>query len=122
MMTDVKHSVGVNEFNLVSRHLKIDHLTSENQSALLTEVEQILGVDAVSYDEKQRLFNVAYDATHTDLESIEKIITSYGADISDGWWNHLKEDYYKFVDQNIKDNAEHVPSCCHKPPSGLNKK
>lgn len=121
-MTNTKHRVGVSELNLVSRHLKLDHITADNQSALLAEIDQIQGVNAVSYNEKQQMFNVAYDATHTNLEKIEQIITRYGGDIADGWWNHFKENYYKFVDQNIKDNAEHVPSCCHKPPAGLRKK
>lgn len=121
-MVDIKNSVGVSELNLVSRHLKLDYITAENQSVLLTEIDQIHGVDTVSYNEKKQMFNVAYDATLTNLEKIEQIITRYGGDIADGWWNHFKESYYKFVDQNIKDNAEHVPSCCHKPPAGLNKK
>lgn len=121
-MTNTKHRVGVSKLNLVRRHLKLDHITADNQSALLAEIDQIHGVDAVSYNKKQQMFNVAYDATHTNLEKIEQIITRYGADIADGWWNHFKENYYKFVDQNIKDNAEHVPSCCHKPPAGLHKK
>jgi hypothetical protein len=65
---------------------------------------------------------MAYEATHTNLAQIKPIITRYSANITYGWWNHFKENYYKFVGQNIKDNAEHVPSCCHKPPAGLNNK
>ncbi|TMM42400.1 cation transporter [Colwellia ponticola] len=121
-MTNIKHRVGVNELNLVSRHLKLDHITDDNKSALLAEIDLIHGIDTVSYNDKEQVFSVAYDATHTNLEEIEQIITRYGAYIADGWWNHFKENYYKFVDQNIKDNAEHVSSCCHKPPTGLHKK
>ena len=30
-----------------------------------------------------------------------------------------KDGYYKFVDQNLNGNAEHVASCCNKAPAGL---
>ena len=30
--------------------------------------------------------------------------------------NQFKEDYYRFVDENVKANAKHVPFSCHKVP------
>jgi hypothetical protein len=34
-------------------------------------------------------------------------------DIGAGRWNRIKEDYYRFIDQNVKENAKQKPWSCH---------
>jgi hypothetical protein len=62
--------------------------------------------------------HIGYDATHCNLDGIETIIRAHGADISDDFWTKIKEGYYQFVDENIRENAKHKPWSCHRVPPG----
>lgn len=118
-MTEEKtHKVGVNENWLMSRHLRLEGSVEKNHQLIVQEVDQLLGVDAVSINLSECLLNVAYDATKRQLDEIEDVVRKYECDIADDWWTHFKESYYKFVDQNVKDNARREPWSCHKRPPG----
>jgi hypothetical protein len=119
-MSNFDHKVGVNENNLVIRTLKLTGMNKSNTTTIITEINDTFGVDAVSYDESEVMLHLAYDATNVNLDGIEDILHKHSVDVSDNWWNHIKEDYYKFVDQNVKDNANHQPWSCHKVPPGSN--
>ncbi len=121
-MSDLDHRVGVQEANLVVRHLKLEGITDENKAAILSEIDQTFGIDNVSFDDNSQTLNVAYDATNCCLDGLEEIIHKYGADISHDLWTHFKEMYYKYVDENVKDNAQHQPWSCHQNPPGGGKK
>jgi len=120
-MSNFDHKVGVSEANLVIRTLKLTGMNKENSETIIAEINATFGVDAVSYNEDDKMLHLAYDATNINLDGIEDILTKHNAKVSDTWWNHIKEDYYKFVDQNVKDNANHKPWSCHKTPLGSRK-
>jgi hypothetical protein len=121
-MTDLDHRVGVKEANLVVRHLKLEKINEQNKADILSEIDQTFGIDNVSYDDASQTLNVAYDATHCDLDGLEEIIAKHGADIAHDLWTRFKESYYKYSDENVKDNAEHEPWSCHTKPPGSNRK
>tara|TARA_E500000178_G_C17035691_1_gene763246 strand:- start:2689 stop:2850 length:162 start_codon:yes stop_codon:yes gene_type:complete len=52
-MTDLDHRVGVRENNLVVRNLKLSNVTSENIDALIEEIDQMFGLDEVSFNRKE---------------------------------------------------------------------
>ncbi len=108
-----EHRLGVNEVNLVTRKLKLDPSDHPILLQAIEEIDQLYGLDSVAYDEEKRMLGLAYDATRICIECVEEILSRYGIAISDGWWNRFKEDHYRFVDQNIKDNAAHEPWNCH---------
>ena len=118
-MNYFEHRPGVKEINLVNRHLKLEGVTEENKTAIISEIDTLIGIENVSFDERTATLNIAYDATHCDLDGIESLLQAHGADTSDGLWTKIKEGYYKFVDQNIKDNDEHAPHCCNAMPKTL---
>jgi len=121
-MSNFKHRAGVSEMNFVVRHLTLESLThgneENNMQLTLAEIDKQFGVDKVSFENDSNVLTVDYDASHFDVEHLEVIIEKQGYKVADSWWNHLKENYYKFTDQNIKDNSKHQASCCHKPPVG----
>jgi hypothetical protein len=43
-------------------------------------------------------------------------------DVSHDWWTHFKEGYYKCIDGNVKDNANHEPWSCHQIPLAAGRK
>ena len=121
-MSDLDHRVGVREQNLVVRNLKLSNVTEESCDELVKEIDQLFGIDEVSYNIKEGEIHLAYDAANINLDGIEEVIRKHGADVHDDWWTHTKESYYKFVDQNIKDNSAHKPWSCHKVPPGASRK
>ena len=121
-MSELKHRVGVKEANLVVRNMKLYHVNDDNKRLMLDEIDHICGGDAVSFYQEKSTLHLAYDATHVNLDCIEVIIKKHGIKLDNNWWSQIKKEYYKFVDQNIKENAQHKPLSCHKVPPGNNKK
>ncbi|MAK45281.1 MAG: hypothetical protein CMN80_14160 [Spongiibacter sp.] len=115
-MKNTEHRLGVSEVNLVVRHLKLDAKNVSNINDAITEIDKLYGLDAVSFDEQSQVLNLAYDASRLCLDGIEDVLAKHGIEVGHDWWTHFKEGYYKFVDQNIKDNSEHEPWSCHKSP------
>jgi hypothetical protein len=121
-MSDFDHRVGVSEANLVIRNLRLSNVNDGNREALMEEIDQLFGIDEAVYNTEEKSIYLAYDALNLNLDGIEDVIRKHGVDINDDWWTHTKEEYYKFVDQNIKDNAQHTPWSCHKTPPGTGKR
>ncbi|MEW9799312.1 cation transporter [Alteromonas sp. CYL-A6] len=121
-MSDLEHRVGVKEVNLVIRNLRLSNVNEANCDALIEEIDKLFGIDEVSYNIKEGVIHLAYDATHINLDGIEEVIRRHGADLHNDWWTHSKEGYYQFVDQNIKDNSTHKAWSCHTVPPGAHKK
>ena len=121
-MSNLQHRAGVRDVNLVVRHMRLSRVSDDNRDAMMNEIDHLFGIDEAIYNSQQGAVYLAYDATHIDLDGIEEVIRKHGADIHDDWWTHTKEGYYKFVDQNIKDNDVHEPWCCHKIGQHINRK
>jgi hypothetical protein len=121
-MNDFDHRVGVKEVNLVTRNLRLTNVTEDNRNALMEEIDHLFGIDEASFNTEEKSIYLAYDATNINLEGIEEVIKKHGADIHNDWWTHTKEEYYKFVDNNLKNNSEHIPWSCHKSPPRAGKR
>lgn len=115
-MKKKEHRLGVSEVNLVHRHLKLADVDTSRIALAISEIDEIYGIDDVSFDERSRKLDVAYDASRTCIDCIEDVLAKHRVEISHDWWTRFKEGHYRFVDQNVKDNAEHVPFSCHKVP------
>ena len=112
-MSGNEHRLGVSEVTLVVRHLKLEPTLPDAVSAALAEIDAVYGIDATSFDEKSHVLNLAYDATRTCIDGLEAILKKHEIEVSHDWWTHFKEGYYRFVDDNIKDNAKAEPWSCH---------
>lgn len=118
MSNKENHRLGVSEVNLVVRHLRLEPIEQIRLQEAIAEIENIYGLDAISFDEKSNVLNLAYDASRVCLDGIESLLKLHDVEVSHDWWTHFKEGYYKFVDQNVKDNVNHEPLSCHKRPPG----
>jgi hypothetical protein len=121
-MKNTQMRQGVSKANRVVRKLKLDKPVGKDISAALGEIDELPGMDEVWVDEKTGVLRLAYDAGRLSIGSIEAVLSEHGIVLSDNWWNRLKVNQYRFVDQNVKDNAAHVPSCCNKIPPGAGSK
>lgn len=116
-MTHNEHRLGVSEINLVNRHLPlITPVDSQKMADAIEEIDQLYGLDHVALAEKSGMLDFAYDASRLCIQCVEDILDKYEIQIKQGWWTHIKEEYYRFVDQNIKDAAQHEPWSCHNTP------
>jgi hypothetical protein len=111
-----EHRLGVSEVNLVTRHLRLRECDKEAIEDAIAEIDEIYGMDAVSFDAKKYVLNFAYDATRTCIDCIEEILQKHKIEVSSDWWTQFREGFYRYVDQNVKDNATHEPFSCHKLP------
>lgn len=118
-MNNSDHRAGVKEANLVKRHLKLSGIDERNIDSLYDEIDQLPGVDSVRIQGAR--MDVAYDASHCHIDMLEEVVRQHGGRFSDAWWARVKKSYYRFVDQNARDNAAHVPHCCGKVPPGAGK-
>jgi hypothetical protein len=112
------HKVGINEAFLVKRKLKLTGMTQQSVELAKLEVESIRGVDRVNLSVKSGRLSVSYDASITSIIAILDMLQTQGIEPASDWWNRLKISWDKQIDQNVRDNAKHVPHCCSKPPTG----
>ncbi|SDJ17637.1 hypothetical protein SAMN04488540_105209 [Ferrimonas sediminum] len=121
-MTEHHHRLGVSEVNLVVRHMKLVPCEKSSLEAAEEELDQLYGMDDISFDETSNVLNLAYDASRLCLDGIEEVLQKHGIKVSHDWWTRFKEGYYRFIDQNVKDHATHKPWSCHKSPPGSGRK
>ena len=121
-MTNAEHRLGVSEVNLVVRHLRVEPVDQTNLEAAIAEIDQLYRLDAISFDEKRHVLNLAYDASRICLDGIEDVLKKHNVEVSHDWLTHFKEGYYKFIDENVKDNASHEPWSCHQTPQDASRK
>lgn len=112
------HKPGIHEAFLVTRTLKLKGLEDRSITDIETDIASIRGVDCISLNQNRRLLRVAYDASVTSIDRILDQLSIHGINIDNGWWNRFKLGWDRQIDQNVRDNAKHVPHCCSKPPPG----
>ncbi|MFT6491495.1 MAG: hypothetical protein ACJAWP_000376 [Porticoccus sp.] len=121
-MKNKEHRLGVSEVNLVTRHLGLLRPTEAKEvNSAIAEIDQLYGLDEVTFDEKSVRLDFSYDASRLCIDCVEEILAKHGIQPKHDWWTHFKEEYYRFVDQNVKDNARHEPWSCHRTPSHTRK-
>lgn len=103
----------INECCFVTRRLKLVDLDPAKAESIRQAIDEIMGVDRVSLTHDSATLNVAYDAGKVRLETLEAIIHRQGAAIASGWWTRFKESWYRFSDDNVRDQKEREPWSCH---------
>lgn len=116
-MKHKEHRPGVSEANLVTRHLGLPRpVDTAKLDEAIAEIDQLIGLDEITFDDKSGKLNFAYDASRLCIDCVEEILTKHNIQPKQDWWTHFKEGHYRFVDQNIKDNARREPWSCHRSP------
>lgn len=116
-MKHKENRLGVSEINRVTRHLVlVTPINTTQLNAAIAEIDQLYGLDDVTFDEKSARLDFSYDASRLCIDCVEEVLEKHSIYPKHGWWTHFKEEYYRFVDQNVKDNAQHEPWSCHQTP------
>jgi hypothetical protein len=113
-VVDEEYRLGVDGENLVKRRLKLAGVNDYMLASAIDEIDQIYGVNEIYFNEESHYLFLAYDACRTSLQCIENVLAKYKIPLDKGLFSRFKEEYYQFVDENIKENAKREPFSCHK--------
>lgn len=116
-MKHEEHRLGVAEVNLVNRYLALMTPTDTAKlNAAIAEIDQLYGLDEVAFDKQLARLDFYYDASRLCIDCAEQILTKQGIQPKHDGRIDVKDKYYRFVDQNIKDNPRNEPWSCHHTP------
>ena len=59
---------------------------------------------------------VSYDAAQIQWKGIEQVITNNQFELKSDLLSKWKRSWYQYSDVNVRDNFNHKPHCCNKPP------
>lgn len=113
-MNKLAHRPGVSETDLVTRKLRLQPSSLQQIDAAIEAIDSMFGLDCIEFDQQTAELHLAYDASHLGLDAIEQVLQEYGIRTGQSFWLRLRYGYYRYVDQNIKDNKHHKPWSCHK--------
>ncbi|MBC8259976.1 MAG: cation transporter [SAR324 cluster bacterium] len=116
-MNTKEHRQVLNEAFLVNRKLKLEGLIEQNKSSILAEIAQLHGIVSTSIVDEIMLLKVSYDGSKLGMNDFEHILNTFNCQFATDWWSRCKLNWYRSIDNNIRDNAAHVPHCCNKPPA-----
>ncbi len=102
----------------VRRKIRIPALVHEADAmAVEAKVGSLPGVHAVTADITKRRVVVSYDVTVADYRSIIAALEEVGFPPLNDWLFRAKRSWYRFTEDNARENAKAPPSaCCNKPP------
>ena len=89
--------------------------------SLQEAVQQLRAMDPVSdaQVDKQGRLRVAYDASRIGMREIEALLDQAGIARAAGFWPRLRLAWYRYLDENARDNARSGSrACCNRPPPG----
>lgn len=84
-MSNEEHRVGVSEANLVARHLKLSLTDRASVVLAMSDIDQLIGLDAVSYDERSHILNFAYDASRLCVDDIVEVLKQHDVEVGHDW-------------------------------------
>lgn len=102
---------------------KFSGVTPENASLVEDALRAYQGVQFVQVKHQKSLIRLNYDVQLTNLDELldllaEFDVTKYQCSL---WWK-WRWRFAKQIEQNIKDNAAHVPHCCGKAPPSVRRR
>lgn len=107
------HKFGVNNNYLVTRHLALTGQLNTQAAAIVGDIEELLGINTVRFDAKAQALKVSYDASKRNISEITAIVVHHDCSLLDSRWQRFKRGWYRYFDQNIKENAAKEPWRCH---------
>jgi copper chaperone CopZ len=99
----------------VTRRLHAPSLRGgDGEKRLREELGKLEGVHEVRLQPEKKRVIVQYDATKQDVQRVAATLAGLGYPVANSFWSRLKQTWYGFLDENIRDNAAAPPKpCCH---------
>lgn len=100
---------------LLRRTLIVEGLNEDQTAQLIQELNDYLYVDFAEGTLGGQL-TVTFDGRQWSTHELIGLIEAHGGRLTKRWWQRQKLAWYRFTDENVRDNAKHVHVCCSKPP------
>lgn len=112
-MSDIKRAKGPFD---VKRRIAVASGSPEQLHQAIQRLREKAPVIDVELDRKNRL-RVSYDASRLGMREIESLLGNSGITLDNGYWSSLKQGWYRFLDDNARENARTGSgACCNRPP------
>lgn len=112
-MSDIKRAKGPFDVN---RRIAVASGSPEQLHQAIQRLREMAPVIDVELDRQNRL-HVVYDASRLGMREIESLLGNSGITTGNGFWSNLKQGWYRFLDDNARDNARSGGgACCNRPP------
>ncbi len=102
----------------VRRHLKIPSLQHKADTlSVIAVVDTLPGVRQAEVDLSHYRLKLLYDSSQVDFQRVKTDLEASGYPTAADRWSRLREQWYRFVDSNMRENSHAPPPvCCSKPP------
>lgn len=112
-MSNIKRAKGPFDVN---RRIAVASGSPEQLHQAIQRLREMAPVIDVELDRQNRL-HVVYDASRLGMREIESLLGNSGITSGNGLWSNLKQEWYRFLDDNARDNARSGGgACCNRPP------
>lgn len=101
----------------VSRTFRLENPNVTAQNELKHALEHQSGVVRVEPTAKADRVRVTYDVEQLDATAVGDLLEAAGAALHASRWQKLRIAWCSTLDGNQRDNANHHPACCSKPPA-----
>ncbi len=86
------------------------------ERSTLDALETLPGIISIRLDPDAQRLHLGYDASVTQIDAILAHCARLGIQPGNSRRTLWKLGWYRFVDRNLHDNAQHRPHCCNKAP------
>jgi hypothetical protein len=95
-----------------TRNIKLSRIgNSEGLSEALSDIGGVVSVVLAG-----NTLVISYDAVEIQWKEIEQLIKSNQFEIKGGLFSKWRRSWFQYSDVNARDNFNHKPHCCNKPP------
>jgi|SRR5699024_449840 len=101
---------------LLRRKIAVEGLNENKTGEVIQKLNHYTHVDFAE-DKQGGQLVVTFDGRRWSTNELIEFIESHGGRLKHSWWQRKKHAWYRFTDENVRDNAKHVHTCCSKPPA-----
>lgn len=109
-----------NEAFAAHRKLSIPTIQGIDCIGIIHEtLDGIDGIQQVIIDVYHKQIWITYDAAQIGFGEIERLLSECRYPVSNSWWSRYKSAWYRYLDENARENAQSKAGPCCSNPSDI---
>ena len=102
----------------LKRTVRLDGITQEQSQKIQSRFADNPNVENLSFDLNSKTMTTQYHGAYVSIDNILDILDELGVKSSQRFRDRIKLGWYRYGDENTRDNARLEPFCCSKIPPG----
>lgn len=102
----------------LKRTVRLDGITQEQSQQIQLLYADDPNIENLSFDLKSKTMTAQYHGAYVGIDSIISALSELGVKPSRRFRDRVKLGWYRYGDENTRDNARLEPFCCSKIPPG----